>query len=133
MLPSKAGVDHREQTQRPAIRRVGQYSFFNFETSCSKGGLCAFLVATHSRGQTLVPAFGIFYAVEHKCGLGSLSGNPRYGIRIMVPKCENQIVQISDRSARILLRCNSCDSCTQWAEFPFTLQRSESAEDSVRR
>src|SRR6266496_4927042 len=102
-LPSKTGVNHREQTQSAAIRRVGQYSFFNFETSCGKGGLGAFLVATHSRGQTLVPAFRIFYAIEHERGLGSASGNPRYGIRIMAPKCNNQIVQISDRTARILL------------------------------
>src|SRR5207244_12869649 len=132
-LPSKTGVDHREQTQGAAIRRVGQYRLFNFETSCGKGGLCAFLVATHSCGQTLVPAFRIFYAIEHQRGLGSASRNPRYGIRIMIPKCKNQIVQISDRTARVLLGRNGCDSCTQRAEFPLALQWTESAEDSVRR
>ena len=51
----------------------------------------------------------------------------------MVPKCKNQIVQISDRSARVFLGRNGGDSCTQRAEVPFTLQWTESAEDSVRR
>src|SRR5262249_29160105 len=38
-----------------------------------------------------------------------------------------------DRIARVLFGCNRCDSCTQRVEFPCTLQRTESAEDSVGR
>src|SRR4029077_13043383 len=49
------------------------------------------------------------------------------------PECKNQIVQISDRTARVLLGRNGCNSCTQWTEVPFTLERTESAEDSVGR
>src|SRR4029077_147431 len=95
--------------------------------------LRALFVATHSRGEAFVPAFRISYAIEHERGLGSASGNPRYGIRIMAPPCNNQIEEISDRGARVLLGCDGCDRCTQWIEVPFTLQRTESAEDSVGR